>query len=475
MASHERVDAIDLREPIPADGRALWQLARDTGLDLNSPYAYLLVASHWAPTSVIAERGGRAVGFVSGYRPPTDAGAWFCWQVGVSEQARGCGLARRMMLHILGRSACDFLRAGRKRDMAKAQVAQLEEMAEAGSWEWDVRADTLRWSPELSRIYGLRPGEAPGGYDGFLQRVYPADREHTEQIVGCAFEQKRDVEYQHRIVRTDGRVRVLRSLVHVEQDTDGEVVRLAGTCQDVTDRVEMKERLRRLRSLASAGSVAAGLSHDLNNMVGAMVLLCGSLSRNGNGDCPKARARLIDKIQQVAMQTSTIASRIHQLARESQSEPPPLALERELARIAAVLRDILPDSINLELDVRPGIGSVRLDPLDLERVLWNLAINARDAQPTGGIVEVAVDRVSVIGHGRECDYCRICIRDEGVGMDDRTAARLFEPFFTTKGDNGNGIGLAVVHDIVEAAGGFVTVDSRRGEGTRIRVHLPVAD
>lgn len=110
MASRERVDDIDLREPIPADGRALWQLARDTGLDLNSPYAYLLVASHWAPTSVIAERDGRAVGFVSGYRPPTHPDAWFCWQVGVSEEARGCGLARRMILHILGRTSCDSVR-----------------------------------------------------------------------------------------------------------------------------------------------------------------------------------------------------------------------------------------------------------------------------------------------------------------------------------------------------------------------------
>lgn len=347
-------------------------------------------------------------------------------------------------------------------------IAQLEELAAAGSWEWDVRANTLRWSPELSRIYGMRPGESPGGYEGFLRHVYPEDLEYTKHSVERALTEQRAVEYQHRIIRSDGDVRVLRSVVHVDSDDDGHVVRLSGHCQDVTERVELEERVRRLQNLASAGSIAAGLTHDLNNLIGALVLLCGSLKRGGdNGD-------LVDKIHQVSARTSAITSRIHRLARTSSADRR-VDLVRELVRISSVFCEVMPAHIKLARDVRVDRAEVSIDPLDLERVLWNLAINARDAQPDGGVIDIAIDRVTVVGHGRDGHYYRISVRDEGVGMDEVTAARLFEPFFTTKGDCGTGIGLAVVHDIIEAAGGFVTIDTRRGGGTQVRLHLPPAD
>ncbi len=353
--------------------------------------------------------------------------------------------------------------------MARTEIGWLEEFAEAGYWEWSADGDSLCWSPELSRIYGVAPGQAPTGYQGFMARVFPADRELTEQAVQRALAEHRDVEYQHRIVRSDGEVRVLRSLVHVDTDRGHEVVRLSGVCQDVTERVAMEEHVRRLQGLASAGTVAAGLSHDLNNLVGGILLLCGALTRS-----PAERTgELVSQIQEMAKQTSVITTRIQRLAR---TEPPtglPIEVACEIECIATRLRELLSDRYVLQVHAAHAAVLVRVDAVDLERVLWNLVINARDAQPDGGAIDVRVDRVTVIDHEiHRGEWCRITVRDYGCGMDESTAARLFEPFFTTKGAAGNGLGLVVVHDIVESAGGFVSVESRRGAGTKIHIHLP---
>jgi len=352
--------------------------------------------------------------------------------------------------------------------MVRTEIGWLEEFAEAGHWEWSVGADSLRWSPELARIYGLSPAEAPAGYEEFLARVFPADRALTEEAVQRAVDERRDVEYQHRIVRTDGEVRVLRSFVHVDTNGGHEVVRLSGVCQDVTDRVTMAERVRRLQGLASAGSVA-GLSHDLNNMVGGILLLCGALDVSS----AERSRELLTQIQAMAQQTAAMTKRIQRLARTDPPGNHRIDLAAELECVAARLRELLSDRHVLQLHTHPDAGVVGIDPLDLERVVWNLVINARDAQPNGGAIDVRTERVTVIDHGRhQGSWCRITVRDYGCGMDELTAARLFEPFFTTKGENGNGLGLAVVHDIVETAGGFVSVDSRCGAGTKVRVHLP---
>ncbi|MCA9645889.1 MAG: PAS domain-containing protein [Myxococcales bacterium] len=348
------------------------------------------------------------------------------------------------------------------------QASAMERFAQAGTWDWDVANNRLHWSPELSRIYGIGRGEAPSDYEAFLARVHPDDRELTRTTVERALLDRRDIEYQHRILREDGEVRVLRSYVHVDCNADSDVVRLSGACQDVTENVELTERVKRLQALASAGTIAAGLAHDLNNVVGALTLLCSALTPEGGED----NARLVEDIKQTAMRTSLFTSRIHQLARTSVGMNPRVDVRKELERITGVLQDVFADRLAVSLQVRDPLAHVRVDALDLERVIWNLALNARDAQPNGGVIEIVAERVTVVGHGPSGEYVRITVRDEGAGMDEHTAARLFEPFFTTKGASGTGLGLAVVHDIVDDAGGFVTVDSRRGVGTRLRVHLP---
>jgi PAS domain S-box-containing protein len=344
-------------------------------------------------------------------------------------------------------------------------------MVHAGRWRWEVGSDAIQWSPALARIYGLSPGESPAGLEGFLELVYPDDRQHTQQIVARALTEARDVEYRHRIIRRDGQVRMLRSLVHVDTDASGDVVRLSGACQDVTGDVEVSERLRRLQGLATAGSIASGLAHDLNNMVGALVLSASALVRaRSEGD----RASLVDQLEHIAARTSAIASRIQSAAVHARPAHSRIDVADQVARVAGLLRGVLSEAIDVEVDAPAGVGTVHMDATDFERVLWNLVINARDAQPDGGAIRITADRVMAVERSEAAPYIRVTVSDDGEGMDEETRTHVFDPFFTTKG-NGTGLGLAVVMDIVQHAGGFVTVHSRVGGGTRVRIHLVAID
>lgn len=344
----------------------------------------------------------------------------------------------------------------------------LEQLAGAGSWTWTVREDRIDWSPELSRIYGLDPGDAPAGYEAFLELVHTDDRELTREAVERAFRDRRGLEYRHRIVRADGDVRTLWSLVRVDTDDDGAVIRLRGACQDITDRLELERRLSRAQALATAGYVAAGLAHDLNNLLGVVVFLSDAASRRGTA---AGKAGLLEQLQEVARRAAQMSTRIQKLASGGEVDGAATAdLGQSLEKLASVLHSVVPRGVETVVDVRDSVPPVAMDPFDLERVLWNLVVNAVHAQPRGGEIRLSCDRV--VDGGRA--FGRVVVADAGEGLAPDAANRVFHRFYTSKGRGGTGLGLAIVADIVEASGGHVTVDSEPGVGTRFAVHIPLA-
>jgi PAS domain S-box-containing protein len=351
-------------------------------------------------------------------------------------------------------------------------LRELDALTRAGRWEWDVATNQLQWSPELSDIYGLELSDAPGSYEGFLDLVYPDDRGETSAVVERALNDRSDQEYTHRILRSDGEVRMLRSLIHVDTDVDGEVLRLSGVCQDVTPEIEADERLRRAQALATSGLVAAGLAHDLNNLL-SVVSFCSTTLRRLVRSAG-IETNMVDTLAEVTRRAATISRQIQCLGAATSAEPSRVELGRVVREACAVIRDIIPEDLELELETEVT-AHVMVDVGDLERVIWNLIVNARDAQPDGGYIGVGVEQVRVIDRERGGSYCRLTVSDHGPGMDEITRRRLFEPMFSTKetGRSGRGLGLAVVHDIVAGAGGFVSVACGGERGTRFQVYLPI--
>jgi len=265
-------------------------------------------------------------------------------------------------------------------------------------------------------------------------------------------------------------------------DAGARLTGFVGFLEDVTERrrseqalAATQQQLLHSQKMEAVGRLAGGVAHDFNNLLNVIVgyaeLLARSLPR---GDTRRAR---IDQILGAAMRAGTLTRRLLAFSRNQVLQPRVVDANAAVAETEQMLRRLIGEDVELVLRLGENLGNVRVDPGQLEHVLLNLAVNARDAMPRGGVLTLATAAADLDGEtaspGR---YLVVSVSDTGIGMDEETRARIFEPFFTTKPTGeGTGLGLATVYGIVEQSGGFIRVASEPGRGTTFRIHLPIVD
>jgi two-component system, cell cycle sensor histidine kinase and response regulator CckA len=246
-----------------------------------------------------------------------------------------------------------------------------------------------------------------------------------------------------------------------------EAARLRAENQLGVDRAHLAE----VQQLAEVGRLAAGVAHDFNNVLTAVFAYV---------DLVKAEAGNDEKMQALATDLAVILDRgreltqtLMTLGRANGHRPRVVSPAEVIESSLALLRGAAGPKVRVEVRAAPGISRILVDPLQLERAIVNLVVNARDAMLAGGIVTVDL-REETLGQtaGHQSTFVVIEVIDNGEGMDDATREHMFETFFTTKGAKGKGLGLAIVNQVVTLAGGFIQVDSAAGEGTRVRLYLP---
>jgi len=235
------------------------------------------------------------------------------------------------------------------------------------------------------------------------------------------------------------------------------------------DRLRASEnKLSESRRMESIGRLAGGIAHDFNNLL-TVVLANAELL---------ARGRTIDmaahEIEAAGTRAAELTRQLLAYARQQVTTPVIVSSNEVLANLEPILRRLLREDIQLTIVPDPGLWPIKVDPSQLEQVILNLTVNARDALPQGGRIEVSTHNVTR-RDPIERELSMLCVRDSGSGMNRETLAHVFEPFFTTKSPGiGTGLGLATVQSIVQEAGGFVEVDSAPGEGSEFRIYLPHA-
>ncbi len=278
------------------------------------------------------------------------------------------------------------------------------------------------------------------------------------------------LEAQTSVTGPDGEERPVLLVTFPLRDADGVPAAVCSIGTDLTerlraerDRADLERRLAQAERLESVGQLAGGVAHDFNNLL-SVILSCVDFAERSLAPDDPVRGDVVE-IQHAAERAAALTRQLLMFSRREVVQPEVFDLGELVGGLETLLARSLGERVELALDITPGLPPVLADHARIEQVLVNLAVNARDAMPQGGVL-----RIAVAGAG---DAVAVTVRDEGVGMSPEVAARAFEPFFTTKErDHGTGLGLATAHGIVTDSGGEITIDSEPGRGTAIRFTLP---
>lgn len=250
---------------------------------------------------------------------------------------------------------------------------------------------------------------------------------------------------------------------------------------DVSDRMELEEKLRQAQKLDAIGKLAGGIAHDFNNAITAIIGYAEMILRDAGSVGP-----LHKHAKQIVRAAEHSARLTHQLlafSRKQLLQPRCLDLSREVSEIEGMVRRLIGENIRLELHSQNGLWNALADPGQIHQVVLNMAINARDAMPAGGTLTIRLENASLsaeeaarIPEGRPGEFARLSIADTGIGMTPEILKRIFEPFFTTKEPGkGTGLGLATCYGIVRQTRGLIGVESTPGAGSTFSIYLPRAD
>ncbi|MEX2205723.1 MAG: PAS domain S-box protein [Myxococcota bacterium] len=293
--------------------------------------------------------------------------------------------------------------------------------------------------------------------------VHPDDRDACARATGEVLTHGEPLRLVHRLCRKDGGVVWVASsgarLLNARGDAH--VVALS---RDLTEELSLQEQLRESQKMDAIGRLAGGVAHDFNNLLtvigGYAGVLEGSL---GPGTAAAAAHEIVDATERAAGLTRQLLL----LTRRQLAQPAVVDLNAAVRSLAPILRSILPERIALELALDSEAQAVEIDPSQLDQVLLNLALNARDAMPGNGRLRIETAR------GLPSRFVHLNVSDTGQGMDEETRARAFEPFFTTKpSGEGTGLGLSTSYGIVRQTGGSISLHSEPGRGTRVEINLP---
>jgi len=345
-----------------------------------------------------------------------------------------------------------------------------------GVWEIDIASRAVVWIENASLLLAAS-AETIQGLEDIVNRMHADDRPAAAAAIERAITTKGDFAVESRVVLPDGATRWIHCAGRVIADPSGGSERLIGVTADVTSRHLLEAQFRQAQKMEAVGQLAGGVAHDFNNLLTA-ILGYSALVKEGLAD--SARRKNIDEVIKAATRATALTKQLLAFSRQEVPEVVVLDANDVIQDLLDMLRRLIGEHVALTTTLDKELSSVRTDRGQLEQVIVNLVLNARDAMPRGGGIRIETANVRIEpgahAHGGQMapgDYVLLSVSDTGAGMTADVRARLFEPFFTTKGrGKGTGLGLTTVYGIVTAGHGYISVDSEVGKGSVFKVFLP---
>ncbi len=347
-------------------------------------------------------------------------------------------------------------------------------------YDWEPTHDRVTLGGSLGQTLGYTVADA-NSHAWWMTIVHPQDRDPYVAELGRCIASKKPFHMEYRVCRRDGTYITVRDDGYFILDAEGKIARMVGFVGDVTEQRLLEARMRQSQKMEEVGQLAGGVAHDFNNLLGVIIGQTELLLQRIPADDPHYRR--VDQIRGAAMRGATLTRQLLAFGRKQVLQAEMLDLNRVLKSIGELLRRIIGEDVELVFLPDENLGVTKADPAQVEQIILNLAVNARDAMPKGGRLMIETGNIEF-----DEDYCRhhlgarpgkyvmLRVSDTGCGMDSKTMAHIFEPFFTTKEvGKGTGLGLSTVYGIVKQSDGFIWVDSQPGEGSEFTVFLPQAE
>lgn len=371
--------------------------------------------------------------------------------------------------------------AERRLRQSETRIALAQEIAGLGSFVLDSREPKGTWSKQMFKIMGRERALGEPTLAQYLESIHPEDRDRFQHGLSNAFRYHQPFDLDFRFICPDGTLRYLHAIGRPVVGERASSVTVFGTVMDMTDRRRMEEELRQAQKMEAVGRLAGGIAHDFNNLLG-IILGYAELSLSTLAESDPMRGK-VEAISKAASRAASLTSQLLAFSRKQVLKPQLLNLNTVVSDLAKMLRRVIGEPIELVLDLSPFLPVVKADPGQVEQVVLNLAVNAKDAMPNGGKLVIRTSELRVSGsdssrcvHTAPGTYAMLTVSDTGHGMDDSTKTHIFEPFFTTKDKGkGTGLGLATVYGIVNQSHGYIWVESSPGAGAKFYVCLPGVD
>jgi PAS domain S-box-containing protein len=355
--------------------------------------------------------------------------------------------------------------------MLVEQVAAISYIAELG-----IHGEWLYVSPQVETMFGFSPEEWLTDSRAWTQHVHPEDHKVVEAAEEASQRGER-FQAEYRVIRKDGRVIWVSDTAVVVEGSNSHPL-MEGIIVDITERKQLETQLQQARRMEAIGRLAGGIAHDFNNL---LTIIKGytelALKR------PRISAELqgdVERIEDASERASTLVRQLLAFSRRQVLQPKLLDLNSIMMGLDKLLRRLMDEDITMSTIPGKNIGTIKADPGQMEQVIMNLVVNARDAMPNGGRLTVETANVDLdaayasdhatVKPGR---YVMLAVSDTGTGMSPETVAHIFEPFYTTKeSGHGTGLGLSTVYGIVKQSGGYIWVYSELKRGSSFKVYLP---
>lgn len=435
--------------------------------------------------SMVALRSGKTVtnAVLGAYNPRRRAVTWM--NINAVPQFRPSE-AGPFQVFVTLHDLTEQKRAEEEQKALQAKLANAIDMARLGPWEYDVATDTFLFDDHFYKLFRTK-AEDVGGYKmtsaEYARRfLHPDDAYIVESGIRKAIETsdpRFSCQLGYRIICADGEIGHITVRCFIEKDAKGRTVKFYGVNQDITERKNLEAQLLQAQKMESVGRLAGGVAHDFNNKL-SIILGNIEMAMEDLGDSSNSLHNYLAEINTAARQAGDLTRQLLAFARKQTIAPKLIDVNKVIEGMLKMLQRLIGEDIELSWSPGDALWTINMDPSQIDQILANLVVNARDAIPNTGHIMIETGNATLndedftdIKDFDSGDYVMIAVSDNGAGMSPEIQEHLFEPFFTTKDmGRGTGLGLATVYGIVKQNRGFIHFYSGPGQGTTFKIYVP---